>query len=366
LKVGAFLFEVLLLLVLLEVGVRLVVPPQVDVPHLQVSAKGFYTWYPNSRFTYHNLPGVEPTSSEVRINEHGLRGDPIPPEKAANERRILILGDSFTAAVQLDEDVIFTTLLQRQLEADASDVHFRVINAGFNGVGTVEELLYFLDQGPGLRPDVVVLVYTFNDPVDNLKQATAWRGRRMNSANGVPPSSWEASFLAARDWLGNRSLAFYLLYKLAQKGAKKIGTRDAAAGDAEVADPALALFDELLGKLLARADGLGVPVIVLTIPSPIDVAGTGPAWQRLHVRVRERLAGTRNQLVTLSAPFTDAIAHGQQPYLAHDGHLDVAGHRIVAAELARAVRRALIPTGARSAQASPRDAAASARDDAAK
>ncbi len=145
-KKVAFLVWCLVLLCLLEIGIRMVVAPQIDVPHLRVFAGGFYTWYPRSRFTYHNLPKVEPPTADVRINEHGLRGESFPREKPAGETRVLVLGDSYTAGVQLPEDRIFTTLLARELDRRAPSDRHRVVNAGFNGAGTAQELLYFRDQ----------------------------------------------------------------------------------------------------------------------------------------------------------------------------------------------------------------------------
>src|ERR1043165_197692 len=108
-KLALLLIECAVLLALLEVAIRVVVAPQVDVPHLQVDAHGFYTWYPGSRFTYHNLPNVDPPSATVRVNANGLRGPELALTKPADERRVLVIGDSFTAAVQLPEAEIFTT-----------------------------------------------------------------------------------------------------------------------------------------------------------------------------------------------------------------------------------------------------------------
>jgi hypothetical protein len=103
----------------------LVISPE----HLRVYAEGFYTWYAGSRFTYHNLPGVVPTSAAVRINALGLRGDEVPMPKPAGEHRVLVVGDSYTAAVQLPEERIFTTLLQHALTLARPDASYRVVNA---------------------------------------------------------------------------------------------------------------------------------------------------------------------------------------------------------------------------------------------
>jgi len=330
----ALLVEVAFLLFLLEVGIRAVVAPQVDVPHIKLSPRGFYTWYPGSRFTYHNLPNVRPPQAEIRINQHGLRGAPLPPAKQRDETRILVLGDSYTAAVQLPEEVIFTTLLQRQLNGGATDGRYRVVNAGFNGVGTAHELLYFLNRGRALEPDILVLEYSFNDLEDNLTHGGfRWHDGSLELAEALRnPGFWREPLLTARDWLGNRSLAFYLLYKSARAA---LAHAQAAANP----EPAVELLCQLIDRLIAAANSMGVPVVIVTIPAPLYLSGGDPTWAQIHTLLRARVRDTENQLIVTDELFAEAERRGRHVYLAHDGHLDEEGHRLVAAELARAVLR---------------------------
>ena len=360
-KTIALLVEVALLLVLLEVGIRTVVSPQVDVPHIEVSARGFYTWYPGSRFTYHNLPNVQPPQAEIRINEHGLRGEPLPVAKQPDETRILVLGDSYTAAVQLPEEVIFTSLLDRQLNGGATDRHYRVVNAGFNGAGTAHELLYFLERGRDLAPDILVLQYSFNDLVDNLTHGGfRWRDGGLELAEDLRnPGFWRQPLLAVRDWLGNRSLAFYLLCASARAAVQSVGRHmgrapipdaEAAPGvaggsesgseESVTAQPAIELLHHVIDRLIASANSMGIPVVIVTIPSPLYLSGGDPTWAQIHARLRTMVSGTENQLIVTDRMFAEAEKRGRPVYLAHDGHLSEEGHRLVAAELARAVRHA--------------------------
>src|SRR5262245_46517410 len=116
-KLALVIVEFAVLFALLEVAIRFTVAPQIDVPHMRVYPNGFYTWYPGARCTIHNRPGVDPPVAPVRINAEGLRGSDLPPRKPAGERRVLVVGDSYTAAVQLPEDAIYTTLLEAELNA---------------------------------------------------------------------------------------------------------------------------------------------------------------------------------------------------------------------------------------------------------
>jgi lysophospholipase L1-like esterase len=348
------LVEAALVLGVLEIAIRAAVAPQIDVPHMRVYPEGYYTWYPRSRFTYHNLPQVEPPSATVRINAHGLRGPEIASPKPAGERRVLVLGDSYTASVQLPENRIYTTLLEEELRDARGNGGYRVINAGVNGAGTAHELLYFLYQGAALAPDVVVLQYAFNDLDD-----TRLHGGFRLTANGVElredlrrPAFWRAPLLAVRDALGNRSLAFYLFYRAVTGAhpqpatAAALPTIGPAAAEAsapeltaaaEGLDPAEVLVTRLVARLIATTNASGARVIVLTIPSPLYVTGGDAAYDRLVAAFRTLVANGPNQLIVADPLLAAANSRGEEPYLAHDGHLGETGHRLVAHALTAAV-----------------------------
>jgi lysophospholipase L1-like esterase len=336
--------ETAVLLLLLEIGTRLVAPPQVDVPHQRVFAQGFYTWYPGARFTYHNLPDVDPPAVPIRINEHGLRGSSFPTAKPPGERRVLVLGDSYTAAVQLPEEAIFTTLLARRLNEDAPpDVRYRVLNAGFNGASTAHELLYFLARGRALAPDVVVLQLCFNDVEDNVARGgfRVIDGRLDLDESLRRPPRWRGPLLALRDAIGNRSLAFYLLYKAAGDAFAGLASAraQAAAGAAEAEDlePGVELTRLLAARLVAAANAAGAPVVVLTIPEPIYLAGADRAYDQVIGGLRDAVAGTRNRLIVADPLLLAAERAGRRTYLAADGHLSRDGHELIATALASAI-----------------------------
>jgi lysophospholipase L1-like esterase len=331
-RAALFVVEALLLLVGLEIAIRWA-RPELDVPHLRVHAAGYYTWYPHARFTYRNLPGVEPPSAAVRVNAVGLRGEEVPATKPPGERRVLVLGDSYSAAVQLPEELIFATLLERALDAARPAVRHRVLNAGVNGAGTGHEVLYYEHEGAALAPDVVILQYAWND-VGDTRAHDAFRptdgGLELRPELRDPPF-WREPLLAVRDAIGNRSLAAYLLYR----AVAGLAGRNAIAAD----DVGVTLVARLAARLVADANAHGVPVVILTIPAPIGLAG-GDAEYAAVVAAFERLvAGGTNQLIVSDTMLRDVAAHGGEPYLAHDGHLAPAGHRVVADALAAAVLR---------------------------
>ncbi len=364
-KLALVAVEFALLFALLEVALRLTVAPQIDVPHLRVDPHGFYTWYPGARFTYHNLPHVEPPAATVRINSHGLRGAELPAERPAGERRVLVVGDSYTAAVQLPEEEIFTTLLETELNAARPRMRYRVLNAGVNGAGTAHELLYFQNAGAALASDVVVLQFSWND----VQDTQAHDGFRLTTS-GVDlrddlrhPPPWRGPLLALRDALGNRSLVFYLCYRAvaqllgagtarAAESVPPAATAPSASepppaaarsgagrGAIAAADPAVTLVARLAAEFVRAANAAGAPVVLLTIPEPLYVRGGDPVYAQVVEAFRAIVAGTRNQLVVADPLLVAAESRGEATFLANDGHLSPAGHRVVADALAAAVLR---------------------------
>ncbi len=360
-KLALVVIEAIVVLVVVELAIR-AARPELDVPHLRVHAAGYYTWYPNARFTYRNLPNVEPPSAEVRVNARGLRGPELPPAKPPGERRVLVLGDSYTAAVQLPENEIFTTLLENALNAARPAERHRVLNAGVNGAGSGHEVLYYEHEATALAPDVVVLVYSWNDIAD-----TRAHGAFRLTDDGVElrpelrrPAFWREPLLALRDAVGNRSLAAYLLYHaLAGVAPHAANAADIAAsaasgasvaaspGNAAVATPQAPSADDvgvtlvvrLAARLLGDAKADGVPVVIVTIPIPIGLSGGDVQYAAVVAGFERLVAGTPNQLIVADQALRDVAARGVAPFLLHDGHLSAAGHRAVADVLAPAVLR---------------------------
>jgi len=117
------------------------------------------------------LEGTPEWRVYTRINSRGLRDREIPRERSGGFR-VLVLGDSFTAGMQVEQDATFVKLLERRLAASApagSDVE--VLNAGVSGWGTDNALLFFQNEGWRYRPDLVLLAFdTVNDIWENARE----------------------------------------------------------------------------------------------------------------------------------------------------------------------------------------------------
>jgi lysophospholipase L1-like esterase len=102
------------------------------------------------------------------INSLGLRDREIPYAPRP-PFRILVLGDSFTAGLQVAQDRTFVKLLESALDAGAPPAsRVEVLNAGVSGWGTDNELLYYRAEGWKYRADLVLLVFnTGNDVMED-------------------------------------------------------------------------------------------------------------------------------------------------------------------------------------------------------
>jgi len=111
-------------------------------------------------------PGDPPP--EIHINNYGMRGPNITLEKPANTRRILLLGDSFTFGMIVDQEKIFSHLLEKKLNDELTPLtgkNYGVLNFGTIGYTTDQQYLQLQEKGLQFKPDIVVVnFFAGNDP----------------------------------------------------------------------------------------------------------------------------------------------------------------------------------------------------------
>ena len=120
-------------------------------------------------------------SNDLTINAQGVRDDdPIGP-KAPDERRVLVLGDSFVFAVQVPLHDTFVEKLETRLNHADPQHRWRVINGGVQGYGPVEQWLFYRDVAASFDPDIVLIVVSVaNDAIE------AFDARRKLELGRVP------------------------------------------------------------------------------------------------------------------------------------------------------------------------------------
>lgn len=131
------------------------VPVSAGAPFKYVTIGDAITYEPGAHFVVQNDDGESIT---VDIDARGFRNPAGAPELASGG--LLLLGDSFTAALNTPEDRSMAGVLRSQ--------GWRVTNAGVDGIGTSAERAIFTQRFPDAHDVVVALnFYLGNDFRDN-------------------------------------------------------------------------------------------------------------------------------------------------------------------------------------------------------
>ena len=108
------------------------------------------------------------------INSKSIRGGDYGYDLGEKER-ILILADSFSHAVAMNDHEIFSAILQKKLQKSSTNIE--VINSGVSGYSTDQEYIYYLTEGYKYQAQNVILMFFFNDVIFN-NRSKYWMGSK--------------------------------------------------------------------------------------------------------------------------------------------------------------------------------------------
>ncbi|MCK6556436.1 hypothetical protein L6Q96_17935 [Candidatus Binatia bacterium] len=153
--------------------------------------RGFF-WEPHPPFGWRHPPGRSGTwyddhgefKTSVRINSKGLRDVEHAYAKPKGVFRILILGDSYMEALQVELEETFGRILDQELN-QRCHTRIEVINSGVASFGTDNELLYFQNEGYRYGADLVLLSFT---TANDIRESYAPFNRKSPRANLTKPS----------------------------------------------------------------------------------------------------------------------------------------------------------------------------------
>jgi len=289
-------------------------------------------------------------STDLAINDQGVRDDaPIGP-KAPDERRVVILGDSLVMAVQVPFVETFAKRLEKRLQQAGPAHRWRVINAGVQGYGPVEDWLFYDHVAAAFDPDVVLTVlFVGNDAVE------ANDNEAKMDARGAPVRA-DVSDQAAT-W-ARRLVRSSMVLQLARVRADQLTARVAGPGGERplvsyLAEPApevvhgLDVTRRAVGYIAAKATAAGARTMLVLMPARFQTDDAD--YGRLAAIVHEngetlvRQAATerfRDGLASLSLPTLDLLPVLEaQPeraglFFQRNVHLTPRGHEVVAGALA--------------------------------
>lgn len=169
---------VMLTLVAVEVALRLVAIPSVEI-HRRAGARAsnprFFEHEPHlgwrGRASAHGAFAGWEFDSHVRLNAHGFRDVELEAVKPPGVSRIVLLGDSITWGHGVEASQRFGDRVAAVLRRRGERV--QVVNLAVSGYGTDQELLLWQREGPRHCADLVLLGLYENDVREN---AAAFQG----------------------------------------------------------------------------------------------------------------------------------------------------------------------------------------------
>jgi hypothetical protein len=306
-----------------------------------------YRLKPNARVRF----TTSEFDTEIATNSLGLRDDEDPGPKAPGERRILLLGDSLVLSVQVPLPQTFGKLLEQRLNSADSPHRFKVINAGVQGYGPVEELLFFRSIVQRVQPDLVVeTLFVGND----AEEAFTSRGRLDVSGQAVPAAAHQSILVRLRR-LVRRSMVLQVLRLRVVSATERLRPTLAppepplqsyAANPAPRIQEGLAVTRRCMEQIAADASAQGARTAVVLMPArfQVDDADYGRLREAVQQSGGELLRDAASErfdamLRGLPLPRFDVLPAlrralpGPDLFFQHTVHLTPRGHEVVAEAL---------------------------------
>lgn len=206
-RVGARALALLLGLLLVEGLLRLA---QVAYPAFERPAPGLWQWgVPNAEGW-----AVGETRTWVKLNAQGARDVDHEIAKPEDTLRIVVVGDSYTDAFEVEREQAFPAVAERRLtECPAlAGRSVEIINLGRRGYGTTEELLALRRFGFAYDPDWVVLAFLTGNDFRNNSRALRDSDRPYHVYDADDRLVLDESYLDSADfqrWTGWRGDLWY-------------------------------------------------------------------------------------------------------------------------------------------------------------
>ncbi len=315
---------------------------------------------PDGRFGYRMKPRAEflfaspyhGYSATVRTNSRGLRDDDVVTPKPAGQFRILLLGDSMTAGLEVNKNETFEAVLEKRLRV-FGDVE--VINAGVRGYNLDNIVAFFQHEGASYVPDLVFYLFVEND----LKSAATPEPNQLDPSRGF-------TIRGAMGWLASYShVTFRLIYLREMLELRRERDRDVGQvrsvdvphglyemlrNPSHASGPAYRFSAQRIATLATWCEQVGAEFVLVGAPHRVEIDPESQAWWNRYLAGDRALDfdGVRAYLEWVSASHAlewfDPIPayrrewRADRTYWFHkDQHLNARGHALLARELARHV-----------------------------
>jgi hypothetical protein len=331
-----FIIPVAACIVIGEIIVRVFSPLPYMYPKYKYSPDYGFTLYENTRMVH-----VWPNKFRFHytINEYGYRGPAVDPSAEHDDPGIVVLGDSFSFGMGVNDGEEYASVLRDILEGSYS-----VINLATPGWGLTQEIRRYYELGRMYRPRVVVLQYCPNDPEDNLNirvtrvEAGEFTFHKSNAVMNWPKRVLSRSLVQKSqlyNFFRGRAYEFFQNWYVNRKSeelAEEIrpsngGVSDGTSDSPLEATPREVLYCELLSTFCSKLRDDGVRLIVIAARRQLDE----------FPRIRECVLAldAEGALDYLDVePLIKGVRHSYSP----EGHWGVGAHRAIGERLAEHIR----------------------------
>jgi hypothetical protein len=288
----------------------------------------------------------------IRTNSLGLRGKDIPSKKD-NEIRILILGDSFTFGIGVEEDETYSSKLEVLLNSKI-DKAFKVINAGFPGLGTYTQLHFFKEYGLKLNPDLVILQF-YIDVFENMRYKK-WKEELNLSLDKIERSKNYNAIVEKSNLFRNFLKKSIFLRKLHDRCVLltlnfKKDYSDVTWGwtpnnevaflkkDTQLTKWGWQITKEALSEINNTAKQNNISLIILVTPAWCQLTNKVPGnnYNKYDLakpnRILEEFATNNNIMLFDPLPLFQKFVNPQKYYYFYDQHWTKDGHEFIAKKL---------------------------------
>jgi hypothetical protein len=356
-------------LILVEVGVRIffVAPPKPGryfMPH----SESIFTLRPNAFAIDTILDNDDKVrESEVKISSQGIRDREYGP-KSPDEFRVVLLGDSFTMGLTLNQEETIGATLENLFADQKTGKQVRFINCGVSGYAPWQERTFLKERGIPFEPDMVILQLF---PINDIPGSYSKVGKYLESIDPL----WENDL---RDFRQQHDLPFRAerfckqqsqAYRLYLAAANSPGIIRPLISDLRLVPkkkyppiqqlsnrpfpvevclvdyyPALQeawdIYRESIKSIRDDCIQRGIPLLAYAHSGII--AGEPEKWKKLNAsfpdtpyEMNKDIRITNELLKELGIPCIDVLSsllvHNQyELYFIHDGHFTPKGARVVA------------------------------------
>lgn len=317
----AFLF------VIGEFSVRLFNPQRCIYPRWKYSEQYGSVIYPNVKM-------IDQVRGKFKfiytINAAGYRGKMTPVSNRYEKKNIVLLGDSYTFGMGVNDGEEYGSILNQRLGHD-----YNVINLALGGYGLTQQIRVFYEQGQLFKPNIVILQFCSNDPEDNFaNKVTEIQNDRFVFKNTNNNAAWVKKYLSRS--IIQKSELYNLLrhgiYRLLRKRTvSDAGIKNRTPGGANTNSITSQeeFYNNLLDLFAKDLSGQGIKLVMISVNGHLDL------FPLIRQKVAELNDNGYLQYIDVTSWFENVSDFGSP-----EGHdWGQKAHAIVGSKLAEVIRQ---------------------------